>query len=309
MREQDEAETVQKPDTTTMQDPSMTTTQEPSMPIMKEPAMTTRQDPRMTIMQETGMLTVLEPGMTTMPEPATATMQEPGMITMQEPGETTLQEPSMTTMKEPGTQTIQEPGMEEEMLGQAAAEIFQDPGMTTMQEQAVAEITQHMLDMNTRSEPEPSSTAEQAPSLNEVQEDPTMNCTQERKFDAFYSQEELLVCPPSPLPSSRAQKDVRKNARKLEKKRKEMREARMSSSRPLNDVHTAQDHNYPTMKVSPNVRMLASLFATSNSPQKSPSIPPASSKQSNIVATYHPCGESLPTLARPNHAADRKSAE
>ena len=63
-------------------------------------------------------------------------------------------------------------------------------------------------------QPEPINTTEQAPSFNEVQEEPTMNYAQQMKFDAFYSQEELLACPPSPLPSSRAQKDARKNDRK-----------------------------------------------------------------------------------------------
>ena len=136
-----------------------------------------------------------------------------------------------------------------------------------------------------------------------------MNPTRESMFDAFCDQEEPVACPPSPLPPSRVRKDTRKTAKKLEKKRKDQREARMSSSRPLNTVDKAQDSKNTTMKDTPNVRMLASLFATTDSPQKSPSIPPASSRQSNIVQTLYPCGESLPILARPNQAADWKSAE
>ena len=161
--------------------------------------------------------------------------------------------------------------------------------------------------------------SQQTHSLNEVQDESTMAHTQDVKFATLYSQKELVACPPSPLQPSRAKRIADKAAKtkKMENKRKERRSCLMSSSRTLLEVSPAKRHPDPSKEASPSVRMLATFFSTSDSPQKLPSIPPASSRQSmvpqwtntasNAMKAYLPCVESQAS-AEPNQAADRKSA-
>ena len=104
---------------------------------------------------------------------------------------------------------------------------------------------------------------------------------------------------PRSLQSSRARYGSKEVKESLEKKRKDRRSLRMSSSRAL-DQATSQTATTPSRSAAPNIQKTISLFQTGDySPLKVPYAPPASSRRSTVP--------SLCTVVQPSNPFSQPS--